>query len=504
MDESRMAEIIQVSDKQEFDISKIGDVEANIKIGGLDSTTDWKFAPNLNVSWSCFSWAEKYFLNLNRKSVLSGVATTIDAKLALVNDNDADIWHIDKNGHLKWDIKFDCLPKSFVIDWELLCSSGINFYYQPALTAIEILEGHIRPENVVGSYAVYCEKRNNRPGEKYFTGKLGHIYRPLCIDANGKTAWADLFIDKTSRLLRITLPQKFMAEAKYPVTLDPDLGYTTEGASTFGTQYYKIGCHDTSDGSGGDTAQIHIAIAAGANGSRNLTAAIYTDDTGNNRPENQLTAEVTITPGNGVTGFVTGNYVATLAASTKYWLAYSESSTSLTIKYDAENDNRMHRVASGTDITLPDNWGDTGSNYNYRISIYADYASAGGDTYYQNVGGYTLTPTGTIIKAISKTVGGYTLPLSGVLTDIYTGVRSVGGYTLTPTGVVTKVQTFLESVGGYTLTPTGSIVKKISKTVGGYTMSIVGTLSKTLNGGAIGAGFMARRAFRSIKMFFNS
>ena len=87
-----------------------------------------------------------------------------------------------------------------------------------------------RPENVVGSYAAYhASKRNNQ----YTTGKAFHIYRPMVIDAAGKKAWAEFNRDANqTKQLVITLPQKFLDEAVYPVIVDPTIGYTTVGGST--------------------------------------------------------------------------------------------------------------------------------------------------------------------------------------------------------------------------------------------------------------------------------
>jgi len=126
-------------------------------------------------------------------------------------------------------------------------TSNLAFYYQPPLNlelvgkeyeGWKINETHAfddkgvlrnyRPLNVVGSYAVYSTtKRNN----EYKTGKLFHIYRPLLIDAKGKTSWAILNITKTA--LTITVNQTFLASATYPVIVDPTFGKTSIGGSTW-------------------------------------------------------------------------------------------------------------------------------------------------------------------------------------------------------------------------------------------------------------------------------
>jgi len=95
-----------------------------------------------------------------------------------------------------------------------------------------VAEKAFRPDNVVGSYAVYhATKKNN----EYMTGKAFHIYRPIAEDAVGNKAWCAIHIDGhlDPKNLTITVPQQFLDEAVYPVVIDPDFGYLIAG----GTEY---------------------------------------------------------------------------------------------------------------------------------------------------------------------------------------------------------------------------------------------------------------------------
>lgn len=109
-----------------------------------------------------------------------------------------------------------------------------DFFYQPELTKEEIDEGALRPENVVGSYAVYHKTlKNHRVGStNYETGKAFHIYRPEVWEVNDDTVrtWAELSYDGGE--LCVTVPQDFLDKAVYPVRVDPTFGYTSIGAST--------------------------------------------------------------------------------------------------------------------------------------------------------------------------------------------------------------------------------------------------------------------------------
>lgn len=109
-----------------------------------------------------------------------------------------------------------------------LRGKGLRFSYQPPLTVEETEAGCVRPDNVVGSYAVYHEsKKHNR----YETGKFCHIYRPEAVDALGNRGWCSLHVNKKATLLTVTVPQEFLDGAIYPVMVDPDFGYTTIGSS---------------------------------------------------------------------------------------------------------------------------------------------------------------------------------------------------------------------------------------------------------------------------------
>lgn len=115
-------------------------------------------------------------------------------------------------------------------------TEGLAFYYQPELTAEETAEGCERPENVVGSYAVYhasCGQLHNgaAAAAKYGTGKAFHIYRPKVQDADGDWMWGVLHIDAQQGLLSITIDAAWLANAAYPVRVDPTFGYTTTGAT---------------------------------------------------------------------------------------------------------------------------------------------------------------------------------------------------------------------------------------------------------------------------------
>jgi hypothetical protein len=92
-----------------------------------------------------------------------------------------------EDGGFEIEIVLDEAPASNVFEFQIEGAEDLDFFYQPPLSDEEIAEGAVRPENVIGSYAVYHKaKANHRVGNtSYSTGRAFHIYRPKAIDANG-------------------------------------------------------------------------------------------------------------------------------------------------------------------------------------------------------------------------------------------------------------------------------------------------------------------------------
>lgn len=252
-----------------------------------------------------------------------------------------------------------------------LNTKGLDFFYQPALTQEEIDEGANRPENVIGSYAVYAsEQKVNYVGKKeYKTGKVGHIYRPYVIDANGNKAWAVLNVDKDKGLLQITIDKDYLDKAVFPIVVDPTFGYTSAGASEraisanqlYGTYFTtsiaglieKITARVNSDVSG---AAIKGIITAGAtdiiisNGIANGSSLFYTT-------EGWYDSSFTTNP--------------SVNSSTDYELAII-SSGNISLDYDSVGStswkDTTNSFATPTDPT------DGSSETNTKYSIYATYS----------------------------------------------------------------------------------------------------------------------------------
>jgi len=139
---------------------------------------------------------------------------------------------VSEDGGFEFEWVLNKKPESNILK-ATIQTKGLDFFYQPELTQEEIENGAERPENVIGSYAVYHKtKKNNIVGEQeYKTGKFCHIYRPKAIDKNGVENWCELNINEEVGELTVTVPQDFLDNASYPVIVDPTFGYTSTGGS---------------------------------------------------------------------------------------------------------------------------------------------------------------------------------------------------------------------------------------------------------------------------------
>ena len=115
--------------------------------------------------------------------------------------------------------EYDCIlksePESNVITLKMEGAENFDFFRQPDFVKEPFLKG---------SYAVY--KKETLIGEG--TGKLCHIHRPEIIDARGRRCWGTLAV--VGDMLHITIPENWLAEAKYPIVVDPLIGTTVVGS----------------------------------------------------------------------------------------------------------------------------------------------------------------------------------------------------------------------------------------------------------------------------------
>jgi len=338
-----------------------------------------------------------------------------DKKIAWEDDEgeiDVEMYYkeageVDDEQGVEFDLILNQNPGTNVFDYKLN-SQDLDFYYQPPLneennsypepeidycTETECFnnEGQVvtyRPENLVGSYAVYHSEKSGDytqlGGKNYKAGKAFHIYRPKVYDTNGDWVWGEMNINQDNSILSITVNQDWLDNAVYPVVIDPIFGYESIG----GSNNYQGG------GIGALALQIQETSPAGSNTLNYIT--FYTQQPGNGytpvparfglytesggAPSSLVSSDastVNISTAGWYTNPTDLDY--SLAASTQYWAAFSYTddleSPQMFSYYDGGGSNSDRY--GGTTV-LPNPWSGASSDFSSSVifSVYITYSAA--------------------------------------------------------------------------------------------------------------------------------
>lgn len=176
---------------------------------------------------SLSKWNGEVSLRLGTSGELAGRLEVCRNEILLKPDSTRKTHHVFRKldgERFEYDVILLKEPETNVIEIDLDFPDGLEFFRQPSLEEISKSRYYCAPE-VIDSYAVYWKNRNG----KYKTGKFCHIFRPLVYDARGKKVWGRLLL--TGKKLTITIPEDWLAEASYPVVVDPVIGTQTRGAT---------------------------------------------------------------------------------------------------------------------------------------------------------------------------------------------------------------------------------------------------------------------------------
>lgn len=368
------------------------------------------FKPQAKIS----RWSNEVNLSLRAEEHPEAVVRT-EGKLIKyvtpdyeVHQYELDPGEIGEDGGLEFEWVLPKKPESNVLT-ATIQTKDLDFFYQPALTQEEIDEGSQRPENVVGSYAVYHKTKggmNRADGMEYKTGKAFHIYRPKVTDKKGEETWAELNIDEANGVLSVTVPQEFLDKAVYPVIVDPTFGYTSVGGSSRelynssdGTKYGRATRFALPES--GDITDLsgYFAVSSGKIGGAKLI--LYTNGSGVPSTKIVSTSEDTYT--SSTSELCTGT-VTTSQSASDFWLAATGRVTnesgggqSASVKYDSGGDDSSYD--NNYNYTTPDTTWTESTGGTDRHSIYATYTPTT-NSYPSVVGSIT---TGTS-SAVSHTV----------------------------------------------------------------------------------------------------
>lgn len=268
-------------------------------------------------------------------------------------------YYLRRDDCFEWEIILDRKPESNRFEYNIE-SENLNFFFQDS-AAIADDPTIDCPDSVYNSYAVYhATKRNN----KYETGKAFHIYRPR-IHSGRDTAWCDISIGH-GRFI-ITAPQDFLDHCGYPATIDPTLGYTSQGAAGgWAGEYlraYKAGVIDVGDdGNKIDSCCVHIYYINA--GPHNFRGILFDHDDVNDEPNDSIScfnADYSIS----ATGWdtITTEWSSCwLIGDSTYWLGWltdcaTGSNLQIAIDYSGGDDAKNNTYTYTNFPTMPANFG---------------------------------------------------------------------------------------------------------------------------------------------------
>lgn len=286
---------------------------------------------------------------------------------------------VQPNGTNSVDIDFSlaAIPQSNVFTYTISGADNLDFFYQPPLTPEEVKLEHVRPANVIGSYAVYSKTKKDYKtnGTNYGSGKLFHIYRPQATDALGNSVWGDL--DYANGVLTVTIPQTFLDTATYPVIIDPTFGYTSQGASDLSMGGGSLatpqhGEYSLSETGSFTTISAYMKYASSAHDS---TMAVYLPDGAAGVPSTRLALSSTVSVNSASYTQYNATITTTNTASGNYWLCDSVLSAGpfagvVYVAYDTGGTSAVN--ADSDTCPSPASIGSTGTN---KISIWVTYTT---------------------------------------------------------------------------------------------------------------------------------
>lgn len=283
-------------------------------------------------------------------------------------------------GGFKVDILLNERPDTNRFCYEIEGAENYDFFYQPPLTLEEIKEGAKRPENIVGSYAVYHKtlKNHRTGGVNYATGKVMHIPRPQVWELNDEEntkEWAEL--SYTEGQLCVTVSNDWLAKANYPVRVDPTFGYTSVGASSYANTGNRSTVVDTYTATAGDTI-VSYSLAGDGNVSPWYSVVAY-EFNGTDPTVPIVTGGVPIAPTSSSRQFWSSSTVShSLVGGTTYVLAAVKTDTTFTARAAYDTAGGGNLKIDGRSTILPNPWSTSATISSYRTSIYATYTASGG------------------------------------------------------------------------------------------------------------------------------
>lgn len=294
-----------------------------------------------------------------------------------------------EDGGLEIEVVLDSVPSSSRFDFTIEGADELDFFYQHELSHEEKAEGRSRPENVIGSYAVYHKEKQ---GNEFKTGKAFHIFRPKAIDANGNEDWCELGYD--AGVLSVTCSEKWLASAVYPVRIDPTFGYTTIGATQYalaiktsgpdGEDYNARRGSPWTPSENGTVSSMSVYIdQVDTTAKPNVKAFISLAN--NPSTNNHTQVAVTEVLAASITGDAWNDFTMTpaITSGTSYLLnamgsTIATANSTYYLRGDTTGGPGYYSEQPATYATPEDPWSSGAIDTGDRLSIYATYTASGG------------------------------------------------------------------------------------------------------------------------------
>lgn len=354
---------------------------SKIIIGDENSSS---FKPHVRID----KWNGECSFGFGLPNLGSGIQPTFDGSEIKLTDGNTlvkfyplanDKWNNDKGG-FEFEIIYSSPPMSPILTLPVE-TNGLKFLYQGALNSWEIKRGNTRPDNVVGSLAVYHDVKGGMhyvPGDadKYQAGKAFHIFRPEAIDALGNRIWLDMLFDQETSELKIILEPTWFANATYPVIVDPTIGNNNLGASLDNTDEYSLMRAISASASGDANPGTAYYGGSADSGTKNVYVCAYTGggaDPGS-KTRLALTAVIALTT---TLGFFSSAITWTgITNGTSYWLGGWSNNAGTNTAYDSGGGTGVYNFTVAASPPDPYALNADHGVWNNQVSIYVDYTAS--------------------------------------------------------------------------------------------------------------------------------
>ncbi len=301
-------------------IPRIGEVDADIKIGGDDLH---KFESVIEAS----KWGGRYSLSIRDLDMpKSDVKEFNNGKVIIERGSIQDRYYPIDGKRLEHERVFASEPLSLKLQFEILHSSGMTFTHQE-----NFIPGSTYEPNVPGSYCIDIDRSNN----EFRAGKWGHLFVPELKDAVGRKIFVEDFRIENG-MMKFELPPIWMRNAVYPVILDPTIGYDGAGASFYNGNDYFLALEYNAN-TGADSGVANTIYIYTANNTRSdVLVSMYDnyDQVGNIELSSYLIVMAAQANGDWSSIDVSGD-VFTLNAAEDHYLAMHFPQNGHGVQYDA-------------------------------------------------------------------------------------------------------------------------------------------------------------------------